>query len=65
MIRAVPRGESTRIENRLGASDANPYLLAAVQLAAGLDGIATSADPGEPAAHDVDSDTSFRRVPMN
>jgi len=65
MVRAVLRGESTRIENRLGASDANPYLLAAAQLAAGLDGIATGADPGEPASHDVGSDPSYPGVPTN
>jgi glutamine synthetase len=65
MVRAVLRGESTRIENRLGASDANPYLLAAAQLAAGLDGIATGADPGQPAAHDVGLDPSFPGVPTN
>lgn len=65
MVRAILRGESTRIENRLGASDANPYLLAAAQLAAGLDGIATGADPGEPRAHDVGSDPAYPRVPTN
>jgi glutamine synthetase len=65
MVRAVLRGESTRIENRLGASDANPYLLAAAQLAAGLDGIATGADPGDPASHDIGSDPSYPGVPTN
>jgi glutamine synthetase len=65
MVRAVLRGDSTRIENRLGASDANPYLLAAAQLAAGLDGIAVGADPGKPMAHDVGSDPAFPRVPTN
>ena len=65
MVRAIVRGDNTRIENRLGASDANPYLLAAVQLAAGLDGIATGADPGSPASHDVGSDPAYPRVPTN
>ncbi|MEI7779460.1 MAG: glutamine synthetase family protein, partial [Actinomycetes bacterium] len=65
MVRAILRGDNTRIENRLGASDANPYLLAAVQLAAGLDGIARRTEPGEPAAHDVGSDPKFPLVPMN
>jgi glutamine synthetase len=65
MVRAILRGESTRIENRSGASDANPYLLAAAQIAAGLDGIATGADPGEPVAHDIGNDPSFPTVPTN
>ncbi len=40
MVRVMrERGEDTRIENRLGESAANPYLLLASQLAAGLDGI--------------------------
>jgi glutamine synthetase len=65
MVRAVLTGDSTRIENRLGASDANPYLLAAAQLAAGLHGIATGADPGPPVGHDAGSDPAFARVPAN
>ncbi len=65
MVRALLRGENTRLENRLGASDANPYLLAAVQLAAGLDGIATGADPGEPMGHDVGNDPAYPRVLTN
>src|SRR5208282_3107488 len=48
LVRALPAGPSTRIENRQGSSDANPYLLAAVMIAAGLDGIRRSLDPGEP-----------------
>jgi glutamine synthetase len=39
LARLILAGPNTRIENRLGASDANPYLLAASQIAAGLDGI--------------------------
>jgi glutamine synthetase len=42
------RGEATRCENRLPDPSANPYLALAVQLAAGLDGIAQHTDPGEP-----------------
>lgn len=38
---------AVRIEQRDGSSDANPYLLTAVQLAAGLKGIATGAEPTE------------------
>lgn len=39
---------ATRIEQRDGSADTNPYLLLACQIAAGLDGIETDADPGDP-----------------
>jgi glutamine synthetase len=42
------RGTGTRIELRTPDPAANPYLALAVQLAAGLDGIATKADAREP-----------------
>jgi glutamine synthetase len=42
------RGAGTRIELRIPDPAANPYLALAVQLAAGLDGIATKADAREP-----------------
>jgi glutamine synthetase len=42
------RGAGTRIELRIPDPSANPYLALAVQLAAGLDGIATNADAREP-----------------
>ena len=42
------RGTGTRIELRIPDPAANPYLALAVQLAAGLDGIATRADAREP-----------------
>ena len=41
---------STHIENRCGDPAANPYLFMATQILAGLDGIATSEDPGSPLA---------------
>jgi glutamine synthetase len=50
LARVIMAGENTRIENRLGAADANPYLLAATQLAAGLDGIKSGM--GAPPAED-------------
>jgi glutamine synthetase len=65
MVRAIIAGEGTHIEQRLGSSCSNPYLLAAVQVAAGLDGIANVVDPGEPVSHDTSADTSFPLVPMN
>jgi len=42
------RGPGTRVELRIPDPSANPYLALAVQLAAGLDGIATKADAREP-----------------
>jgi len=42
------RGAGTRVELRIPDPAANPYLALAVQLAAGLDGIAANADPREP-----------------
>src|SRR4051812_8747756 len=42
------RGAGTRVELRTPDPAANPYLALAVQLAAGLDGIATKADAREP-----------------
>ena len=47
-LRVIEGSDSAvRIEQRDGASDANPYLLAAVQVAAGLKGIAGGARPTE------------------
>jgi len=45
MVR-VPTG-TTRLESRVGAADANPYLVIAATIAAGLDGIHEGLDPGE------------------
>jgi glutamine synthetase len=42
------RGTGTRVELRIPDPSANPYLALAVQLAAGLDGVATQADAREP-----------------
>ena len=51
MVRVIgqPGDPATHLENRAGEPGANPYLYMASQIAAGLDGIATDADPG-PAA---------------
>ena len=48
MIRVIgqPGDPGTRLENRVGEPAANPYLYMASQIAAGLDGVATDADPG-------------------
>jgi len=48
MVRVIgqPGDPATHLENRAGEPGANPYLYMASQIAAGLDGIATDADPG-------------------
>ena len=39
-IRSIPSsGTAARVENRIAGADANPYLVVAANLAAGLDGI--------------------------
>jgi len=59
MVRVVgrPRDPDTRLENRVGEPAANPYLYMASQIAAGLDGIASEADPGPPADTPYSADT--------
>jgi len=42
MVRVI----GDHLENRVGEPAANPYLYMASQIAAGLDGIASDADPG-------------------
>lgn len=53
----VPDGN--RVELRGGDGSANPYLAAAVALAAGLDGISRDVDPGHPGAATDDSRRSL------
>ena len=53
------RGAGTRVELRIPDPAANPYLALAVQLAAGLDGIATKADAREPVNTNI-WDMSYR-----
>lgn len=65
MIRAIGHGEAARVENRLGGSCANPYLLAAALLAAGLDGVEHEIDPGQPTAHNVLEDERYPHVPTS
>jgi glutamine synthetase len=50
MVRVLgaPGDAATRLENRVGEPAANPYLYIASQLAAGLDGIDNTRDPGPP-----------------
>ena len=46
MVRVMGLGEAMHLENRVGEPAANPYLYAASQIYAGLDGIARRLDPG-------------------
>jgi glutamate---methylamine ligase len=66
MIRVPGPG---RVEYRLADGSANPYLLQAALLAAGIDGLATKRDPGKrldvnmyEVGHTIDG---VRRLPMN
>jgi glutamine synthetase len=65
LVRALPDGDGTRIENRLGSSDANPYLLAAVMVAAGLDGIRRRLPAPDPAAENLFEVIRFPRLPAS
>jgi len=48
-LRVIPgSAKSTRIEHRVAAADANPYLALAAAVGAGLWGIENKLDPGEP-----------------
>lgn len=50
-LRAIPGSpKSTRIEYRVAAADANPYLALAAAVASGLWGIENKIDPGDPIA---------------
>jgi glutamine synthetase len=58
------RGPATRVENRAGCASANPYLLIAVTLLAGLDGINSKLDPGRPYSGDIYHDESGDYEPV-
>jgi glutamine synthetase len=47
----IPQG-TPRIENRIGSADANPYLVIASTLAAGIDGMERQLEPSEPVVGD-------------
>jgi len=63
MLRVVPGVQGLNIENRLPSSDANPYLLAAVQTAAGLEGIEKHTEPCEPGTGYLLEDKRYPEVP--
>lgn len=61
----VIEGEDSavRIEQRDGSSDANPYLIMAAQIAAGLAGIEQQVEPPPPSDHDAYADTTAEVLP--
>ena len=65
MLRVVPGVQGLHIENRLPSSEANPYLLAAAQTAAGLDGIEKRTEPCEPGTGYLLEDKKYPKVPTN
>jgi glutamine synthetase len=63
VLRLPPElGSATRIEHRVPDSACNPYLGLAASLAAGLDGIRTGTDPGEPTTENA-YDEPYERLP--
>jgi glutamine synthetase len=62
-FRIVGNGPSLRIENRIPGSDANPYLVYAATLAAGLDGIANHTEPPDIFTGDVYAAKDLPAVP--
>ena len=64
-FRVVGRGASLRVECRVPGADANPYLVYAALLAAGLDGIERRLEPGAPYAGNAYADESLPRLPAS
>ena len=64
-VRVVGHGESLRLEHRYPGADANPYLVAAAVIAAGLDGITFRRNPGRPVAGDADARRDLNRTPAS
>ena len=64
-FRVVGRGESLRIECRIPGADANPYMVYAALLAAGLAGVEAGADPGPAFEGDVYIAESLPQVPSS
>ena len=53
-LRVIPgSAKSTRVEYRVAAADANPYLALAAAVGSGLWGIENKIDPGEPIAGNI------------
>jgi len=64
-FRVVGHGSSLRIECRIPGADANPYLVYAAAIAAGLDGIESQIDPPDVFEGDIYQSNQLPAVPMN
>jgi glutamine synthetase len=62
-FRVVGEGASLRVECRIPGADANPYLVYAALLAAGLDGLERAIEPGPAFAGDAYSSPDLPQVP--
>ncbi|HEY2737940.1 MAG TPA: glutamine synthetase family protein [Thermoanaerobaculia bacterium] len=62
-FRVVGRGPSLRIECRIPGADANPYILYAAAIAAGLDGIQNHIEPPEIFQGDLYAAQELPRIP--
>jgi len=58
------REEATRVENRIPCAAANPYLVAAAVLAAGIDGLANRIEPPPPTQTIAYADESATKLPI-
>jgi glutamine synthetase len=64
-FRIVGRGGGLRVECRIPGADANPYLVYAALIAAGLDGIERGLDPGPAFQGDAYAAEGLPQVPRN
>jgi glutamine synthetase len=62
-FRVVGRGPSLRIECRIPGADANPYLVYAAVLAAGLEGLRARIEPPPPFSGDIYQAAELPRIP--
>lgn len=56
-------GSASRLEQRTGSADANPYLIAAANLAAGLHGVRNELTPGNATSDDAYASRTAERLP--
>lgn len=64
-FRVIGNGEGKRVECRIPGADANPYLLFAAILAAGLDGIENRIEPPAPISGSAYQDRKVPRIPAS
>jgi glutamine synthetase len=64
-FRVVGHGPSLRIECRIPGADANPYIVYAAAIAAGLDGIENRIEPPDIFQGDIYQSNTLPSVPMN